>query len=201
MIFKKLSLVLYGNIFIGLILPTILVFFVVHSDRPGIQGYENLIVLAVLFLAGTPKALKSLTTEAHKISFDTDQELILMKSLFSTRKLHKNNVDSFVFELRIKNRDPWLKIRWLQGKEIQLRVGDWREQIQAPEGYNHWTHILSFLRAFIACIGIEKLHGTEELERLTRTIATEKTDSGFDCHIPEKSKKLIAELKKTLEKK
>ena len=192
---------MYGNIFIGLILPAILVFFVVHSDKPGIQGYENLIVLAVLLLAGTPKALKSLTIEPHKISFDTDQELVLMKSMFSKRELCNGNMDSIVLDLQMKNRDPWLKIRPSQGKETKLRLEFWKEQNQLSKDYNRWTHILSFLRVFIACIGIDKLHGTEELERLIQTIATEKTDSGFDCHIPEKSKKLIAELKEMLVKK
>ena len=124
-----------------------------------------------------------------------------MKSLFSTREFHGENISSFVLELQMKNRDPWLKIRCLKSKDIQLRVGDWREQNQSHQDYNRWTHILSFLRTFVTCIGIDKLHGAEELEVLIQLIATEKTDSGFDCYIPDKSRKLIAELKEELETK
>jgi len=193
-VFKKLFLVLFGSIFRGVIIPAILVLFVIHSARTGIQGDESIIILAIFLLAGSPKALYNLVMTPYKITFDTNQKFVLMKSLFSTRELQGGNIDSFVLELRIKNRDPWLKIRCLEGKEIQLRVGDWREQDQFSKGYYHWTHNLSFLKAFVVCIGIDKLHGIEELKRLIQAIVTEKTDSGFECYLPDESKKLIAEL-------
>jgi hypothetical protein len=200
--FKKSFLILFGNAFLGLVLPAILILFVIHSEVTAIQGFETLVVLAVLLLAGSPKALYSLLMRPYRISFDTERNRIMMKSLFSTLELRRDNMDSFVLDLRKKDRDPWLKIRPLQGKEIQLWLELWREQNKFTQNYNHWTHNLSFLKVFMTCIGVEKLHGVEELKRLIQTIVTEKTDSGFECYLPDESKKLIEELElemKTLE--
>jgi len=196
--FKKSFFILFGNAFIGLVLPAILIFFAIHSEGTAIQGFETPVVLAVLLLAGNPKALYSLFVKPYKISFDTEQNRIVLKSLFTTLELRRDNVDSFVLDLRKKDRDPWLKIRPLQGKEIQLWLEVWREQNKSTRNYNHWTHNLSFLKAFTACIGVEKLHGVEELKRLIQTIVTEKTDSGFECYLPDESKKLIEELEMEL---